>query len=127
MTAVDVTDPRPGHEFDVERLRVRMVGATYFIDAIVQVPRTYPIDRVEEVKRRATQAVTILLHDADVTITAVPVARNNESVRERVKVIARNSATRWGLYTVLIRCQVARSKYTPLGTSRGGAPAMLGP
>jgi len=76
---------------DVERLRVRMVGATYFIDAIVQVPRTYPIDRVEEVKRRATQAVTILLHDADVTITAVPVARNNESVRERVMVIARNS------------------------------------
>src|SRR5580765_7731316 len=31
----------------VERLRVRMVGPTHFIDAIVQVPRTYPIDRVE--------------------------------------------------------------------------------
>ncbi len=28
---------------DIERLRVRMVGATHFIDAIVQVPRTYPI------------------------------------------------------------------------------------
>ena len=27
---------------DVERLRVRMVGATHFIDAIVQVPRTTP-------------------------------------------------------------------------------------
>ena len=27
---------------DVRRLRVRMVGATHFIDAIVQVPRTYP-------------------------------------------------------------------------------------
>src|ERR1700719_3135180 len=38
---------------DVERLRVRMVGSTYFIDAIVQVPRTYPIDRVEEIKRKA--------------------------------------------------------------------------
>ncbi len=36
---------------DVDRLRVRMVGATHFIDAIVQVPRTYPIDRVEEIKR----------------------------------------------------------------------------
>src|SRR5882724_10784795 len=33
----------------VERLRVRMVGSTHFIDAIVQVPRTYPIDRVEEI------------------------------------------------------------------------------
>src|SRR5436189_4677194 len=76
---------------DVERLRVRMVGSTHFIDAIVQVPRTYPIDRVEEIKRRAQDAVTRALGDADLTFTAVPVARNNESVRERIMVIARNS------------------------------------
>jgi divalent metal cation (Fe/Co/Zn/Cd) transporter len=76
---------------DVERLRVRMVGSTHFIDAIVQVPRTYPIDRVEEIKRRAQQAVGKALGDADLTFTAVPVARDNESVRERVMVIARNA------------------------------------
>src|SRR3982074_1182040 len=50
---------------DVERLRVRMVGSTHFIDAIVQVPRTYPIDRVEEIKRRAQDAVAKALGDAD--------------------------------------------------------------
>src|ERR1700730_18049071 len=50
---------------DVERLRVRMVGATHFIDAIVQVPRTFPIDRVEEIKRKAQDAVTRALGDAD--------------------------------------------------------------
>src|ERR1700712_103610 len=76
---------------DVERLRVRMVGPTHFIDAIVQVPRTFPIDRVEEIKRKAQAAVSSALGDADLTFTAVPVARNNESVRERVMVIARNS------------------------------------
>jgi cation diffusion facilitator family transporter len=76
---------------DIERLRARTVGSTYFIDAIVKVPRTYPIDRVEEIKRRAQQAVTKVLGDADLTFTAVPVARNNESVRERIMVIARNS------------------------------------
>jgi cation diffusion facilitator family transporter len=76
---------------DVERLRVRMVGSTHFIDAIVQVPRTYPIDRVDEIKRKAQQAVAKALGDADLTFTAVPVARDNESVRERVMVIARNS------------------------------------
>ena len=75
---------------DVERLRVRMVGSTHFIDAIVKVPRTYPIDRVEEIKRRAQAAVTKALGDADLTFTAVPVARNNESVRERIMVIAPN-------------------------------------
>src|SRR6202790_1157701 len=76
---------------DVERLRMRMVGPTHFIDAIVQVPRTYPIDRVEEIKRKAQDAVSKVLDDADLTFTAVPVARNNESIRERIMVIARNS------------------------------------
>jgi divalent metal cation (Fe/Co/Zn/Cd) transporter len=76
---------------DIERLRVRMVGPRHFIDAIVQVPRTFPIDRVEEIKRKAQGAVTAALDDADLTFTAVPVARDNESVRERVMVIARNS------------------------------------
>jgi cation diffusion facilitator family transporter len=76
---------------DIERLRVRMVGSRHFVDATVQVPRTYPIDRVDEIKRKAQEAVTSRLGDADLTFTAVPVARNNESVRERIMVIARNS------------------------------------
>jgi cation diffusion facilitator family transporter len=76
---------------DVERLRVRMVGARHFVDATVHVPRTYPIDRIDDIKRKAQDAVTAALHDADLTFTAIPVARSNESVRERIMVIARNS------------------------------------
>ena len=76
---------------DVERLRVRMVGPTHFIDAIAKVPRTYPIDRVEAIKKTAQDAVSKVLGDADLTFTAVPVARDNEGVRERIMVIARNS------------------------------------
>jgi divalent metal cation (Fe/Co/Zn/Cd) transporter len=55
------------------------------------VPRTYPIDRVEAIKKNAQVAVSEALGDADLTFTAVPVARDNESVRERIMVIARNS------------------------------------
>ena len=75
----------------VERLRARTVGPTYFIDAIAEVPRTYPIDRVEAIKKNAQDAVSKVLGNADLTFTAVPVARDNESVRERIMVIARNS------------------------------------
>jgi cation diffusion facilitator family transporter len=75
----------------VERLRIRMVGPTHFIDAIVQVPRTYPIGRVDEIKQKAQAAVAAALGDTDLTFTAVPVALSNESVRERIMVIARNS------------------------------------
>jgi len=75
---------------NVERLRVRMVGPTHFIDAAVLVPRTYPIDRIEEIKSRAGQALNLALKDTDLTFTAIPVARDNERVRDRVMVIARN-------------------------------------
>lgn len=76
----------------VERLRVRMVGPTHFIDALVEVPRTFPIDRIDQIKRHAEQAVAAAFDQhADLTFTAVPVARSNESVRERVMVIARNA------------------------------------
>jgi cation diffusion facilitator family transporter len=77
---------------DVERLRVRLVGATHFVDASVKVPRTLPIDRLEDLKRQAQAAVERALPDADLTFTAIPVARDNESVRDRIMVIARNSA-----------------------------------
>ncbi|MCP6769043.1 hypothetical protein NL529_29780, partial [Klebsiella pneumoniae] len=49
-------------------------------------------DRVEEIKGKAQAAVRDALGDADLTFTPVPVARDNESVRERIMVIARNSA-----------------------------------
>jgi len=77
---------------DVERLRSRMVGATTFIDATVKVPRTYPIDRVEEIKRNAQAAVDEAFGDADLTFTAVPVSLDDETVRDRIMVIARYSA-----------------------------------
>lgn len=75
----------------VERLRVRMVGATTFIDTIAKVPRTSPIDRIEEIKREAQAAVDKAFGDADLTFTPVPVARDNETVRDRIMVIAHNS------------------------------------
>jgi cation diffusion facilitator family transporter len=77
---------------DIERLRVRMVGPTHFIDASVHVPRIYPIDRIQDIKRNAQIAVAKVLDDTDLTFTAIPIAGDNESVRERVMVIARNSA-----------------------------------
>jgi cation diffusion facilitator family transporter len=75
---------------DVERLRVRLAGTTHFVDAIVKVPRTLAAERIEDIKRQAEAAVQQALPDADLTFAAVPVARDNESVRDRIMVIARN-------------------------------------
>jgi cation diffusion facilitator family transporter len=76
---------------DIERLRVRTVGPRHFVDVTAEVPRTYPIDHIDAIKRQAQQAVSAALGDADLTFTAIPVARDNESIHERIMVIARNS------------------------------------
>lgn len=75
----------------IDRIRARTVGPTHFIEAAVNVPRTYPIDRVEDIKRAAQMAVKSALADSDLTFTAVPTVLDNETVRERIMVIARNA------------------------------------
>jgi cation diffusion facilitator family transporter len=90
-TAMQAIKSVPG-VVGVPQLRVRRVGPTHFVDATVQVPRTYPIDRVDRIKQAAQAEVRRALADADLTFTAVPVARNNESVRDKIMVIARNRA-----------------------------------
>ena len=77
---------------DVERVRVRMVGPRYFIDAAVKLPRTLPSDQFATVKAAVQQAVTGLFDEADVTVVTTPIALDNETVRDRVMVIARNRA-----------------------------------
>lgn len=76
----------------VERLRVRNVGPQYFVDAVVKVPRTLPLDRIDAIKRAAQEALAKVLGSVDLTFTAAPTAQDSESVRDRINVIARNRA-----------------------------------
>jgi cation diffusion facilitator family transporter len=76
----------------VERVRVRMVGPRYFIDAAVALPRTFPAERFTTVKANVQDAVARLFDDADVTVTMSPIALDNESLMDRIFVIARGKA-----------------------------------
>ena len=76
----------------LERLRVRQVGAVLFVDLVVAVSRTLPLDRVAAVKDRIIGAVRADSPAAEVTVTTEPRALSDESVLERVMVIARNRA-----------------------------------
>jgi cation diffusion facilitator family transporter len=76
----------------IERLRVRQVGKVLFVDLVVAVSRTLPLDRVATVKDRIVGLVRADSPGAEVTVTAEPRALDDESVLERVMVIARNRA-----------------------------------
>jgi divalent metal cation (Fe/Co/Zn/Cd) transporter len=71
---------------------MRKVGPRYFVEPSILVPRTYPLDRVTAVKTAVENKVVSLLGDADVTVTTAPVALNDETILQRVNVIARNRA-----------------------------------
>ena len=76
----------------VDRLRVRQVGEVLFVDLVVAVSRTLPLDRVAALKDRIVDAVRADSPAAEVTVTTEPRALDDETVLERVMVIARNRA-----------------------------------
>jgi cation diffusion facilitator family transporter len=75
----------------VDRVRARPAGAVLFVDLGVGVSRTLPLDRVSAIKERLTRAIRAAMPRAEVTITIEPRALDDETVRERVMMIARKS------------------------------------
>ncbi len=76
----------------VERVRARAVGETTFIELTVAVSRTLPLDRVTAIKAAVETALRDQMPGAQAIVTIDPVALDNESVLDRVMVIARNRA-----------------------------------
>ena len=76
----------------VERVRVRPAGDVLFVDLVVTVSRTLPLDRVAALKERIESAVRKEFPKAELTVNTEPRALDDESVLERVMVIARNRA-----------------------------------
>jgi cation diffusion facilitator family transporter len=77
---------------NVERVRARPAGAVLFVDLGVGVSRTLPLDRVSTIKERLTRAIRAELPQAEITTTTEPRALDDETVRERVMMTARNLA-----------------------------------
>lgn len=76
----------------VDRVRVRPAGHTLFVDLVVAVSRTLPLDRVTAIKDRIASAVLAEFPTAETTVNSEPRALDDETVLERVMVIARNRA-----------------------------------
>jgi len=76
----------------IDRVRVRPAGHTLFVDLDVAVSRTLPLDRVTTIKDRIVSAVRNEFPTAETTVNSEPRALDDETVLERVMVIARNRA-----------------------------------
>jgi cation diffusion facilitator family transporter len=76
----------------VDRVRVRQVGNVRFVEITVAVSRTLPLDRVTAIKEQIAAAIRSDSAGAEVTVNTEPRALDDETVLERVMVIARNRA-----------------------------------
>jgi cation diffusion facilitator family transporter len=76
----------------VKRVRVRPAGDTLFVDLNVAVSRTLPLDRVTAIKGEIENAVRAEFPKAETAVNIEPHALDDETVLERVMVIARNRA-----------------------------------
>lgn len=72
----------------IKTIRLRPAGATMFTSIVVEVARTMPIDDIVKTKDAIFAAVQDRFPNADITVTANPVALDNESVFQRVMLIA---------------------------------------
>lgn len=72
----------------IKSIRLKPAGATMFTSIVVEVARTMPIDDIVKTKDAIHQAVQDRFPNADITVTANPVALDNESVFQKVMLIA---------------------------------------
>jgi cation diffusion facilitator family transporter len=72
----------------LSRLRIRPAGATLFAGVVVTVARTMPIDDMIALRQKIARDIKAAYPRADVTVTADPVALDDESISQRVRLIA---------------------------------------
>lgn len=76
----------------IDRVRVRPVGSTIFVETNVGVSRTLPLERVAKLKQAIEGAIRKEIGESEINVVTEPRTLSDESVLERVMVIARNRA-----------------------------------
>lgn len=75
---------------NVEKIRVRVVGPTVFIDLSVTVSRKMAFEKVQKISKIIEEKIKKEIEEADVTISTKPLTMNNETITERVNILASN-------------------------------------
>jgi cation diffusion facilitator family transporter len=73
---------------DVQAVRIRPVGPRFFVDATVNVPRSLSVEQAAAVKERVAEAAQTVLGNAEIVVQSNPVALDDETIHERVLLVA---------------------------------------
>jgi cation diffusion facilitator family transporter len=73
---------------DVEALRLRPAGAEVFGDIAITVSRTLPLEKAAAIEANVAAAIAAVHPEAALTVTARPIALDDETILERILLIA---------------------------------------
>jgi cation diffusion facilitator family transporter len=73
---------------EVDRVRIRRGGSSYFVDLTTGLDRSVTFQRSEQVAAEVTRAVRLILPDADVVVHTAARATHGENVFDRVRAVA---------------------------------------
>jgi len=73
---------------EVDRVRVRSAGAAQFVEAEIAVRRTLPLEQVDSIKNQVRAAVAAEFPNAEINVVSRSIALDDESVAERVQLVA---------------------------------------
>ena len=72
----------------LDMVRARLAGASVFVDAVVRVSRTMPLEQVEAVRVQVAECIRETLGQAEPMVVMEPLALDDESIAETVRVLA---------------------------------------
>jgi len=72
----------------IEDLRIRRAGTDLFVEVAIAVARTMPLDRLTHIKEMISKEINKFYNEARVTVSASPRALDEETILERVLLIA---------------------------------------
>jgi cation diffusion facilitator family transporter len=73
---------------EIDRVRIRRGGSSYFVDLSTGLDRSVTFQRSEQVAAEVTRAVRLVLPDADVVVHTAARATHGENVFDRVRAVA---------------------------------------
>lgn len=72
----------------IDNVRLRSVGPRHFVEGTLRVPRSVGLEQVASIKDTAAAVARAVLPGAEVTLQSVPVSPSDETVRDRVLLVA---------------------------------------
>lgn len=74
----------------VDRIRLRPSGASFFVDMVIGISRKIPLERVDKITKKIEYNVQKVIPNADVVVHIKPVVLKDETIAEQIQIISNN-------------------------------------